>query len=215
MGYHRAGFDVTGIDNRPQPHYPFDFVQADALAYLAEHGAEFDAVHASPPCNDHSGSRTHPNARHHGTGWVLEATRAALVELGRPWIIENVPGAPMRPDYQLCGCLFPGLLNLRRERWFETSWRGFALRAPCTHGAASVSVVAHSPGRWDRQRLAAAGMILPAGLKATWSAAMGIDWMTMREMSQAIPPAYTEYLGRLLLDTLTAPCRGGGLSSRA
>src|SRR5262245_2184895 len=113
MGYHRAGFDtIVGVDIKPQPRYPFTFVLGDALEYVKAHGHEYDAIHASPPCQDHV--RSPGPAPKHGTGWQLAATRDAL--LGT-WVIENVPGAPMRPDYKLCGCMF-GLRRLKRERWF-------------------------------------------------------------------------------------------------
>jgi DNA (cytosine-5)-methyltransferase 1 len=195
MGYHRAGFDVVGVDNRPQPRYPFEFHRGDALEYLAVHGAEFDAVHASPPCQDHSAMRTMPNYRPHGTARLLPDTRAALVALGRPWIIENVPGAPMRPDVILCGSQF-GLPGLRRHRWFETSWQAFDLAVPCSHVGYAVTVVGEG-GRYSKRRPHIPGTVL-----ADAEAAMGIDWMTRKEIVQAIPPAYTEYLGGMLLDVL-------------
>ena len=118
MGYYRAGFtDITGIDNRPMPRYPFRFVQADALEYLAEHGHEYDLIHASPPCQDFI--PTIP--KKHGTAHYLADTRTLLENLNIPWVIENIPDAPMRADFRLCGCMF-GLPRLRRQRLFETSW---------------------------------------------------------------------------------------------
>ena len=99
-GYALAGWQVLGVDIVPQPRYPFPFLLADALTVET---AGFDAIHASPPCADHSKSRTlHAE---HGTGWMLGATRERLQRSGVPWVIENVPGAPMRPDYVLCGCI--------------------------------------------------------------------------------------------------------------
>jgi DNA (cytosine-5)-methyltransferase 1 len=194
MGYHRAGFDVVGIDIKPQPRYPFEFHQADALEYLADNGHEFDAVHASPPCQDHSVTR-HQHKRRHGTGDLLAATRKGLESLGLPWIIENVPGAPMRTDYRLCGCMF-GLPGLRRERWFETSWRGFDLRPSCFHTGETVTVAGNPGGSSTRDGTY-------KGDTATWRLAMGMPWASAKELAQAIPPAYTEYLGGLLLDQLT------------
>lgn len=189
MGYHRAGFDVVGVDIEPQPHYPFEFVQADVLEYLADTGAEgFDVIHASPPCQDHM--RTpHPL---HGTGWLLPETRCRLDAIGLPWVIENVASAPLRADFILCGCMF-GLPNLRRERWFETSWQGFALVFQHNHEEPAISVVGHGTPTWVRQKLGYNPTI------AQYRAAMGIDWMNRNELSQAIPPAYTEYLGRQML----------------
>lgn len=149
MGYHRAGFDVVGVDIAPQPRYPFKFVQTTALTLLEELLEDrpivlyaddeifpVDAIHASPPCQDHS--RSYKPAEH-GTGWMLARTRALLEQTGLPWVIENVPGAPMRADYKLCGCMF-GLPNLKRERWFETSWHGFDLRQPCRHAEPVITV---------------------------------------------------------------------------
>lgn len=190
VGYHRAGFDVVGVDIAPQKHYPFEFHCADAMTYPLE---GFDAIHASPPCQDHM--RTpHPNS--HGTGWMLAATRVRLIANGMPWIIENVPSAPMRPDYLLCGCMF-GLPNLRRERWFESSWHGFSLNMGHDHTAPAISVVGHGTPTWVRQRLGYNPTI------AQYRAAMGIDWMNRDELSQAIPPAYTEHVGRELLAHLS------------
>lgn len=193
-GYHRAGFDVVGVDINPQPNYPFEFHQGDALAYLAKHGEDFDAVHASPPCQDHSKMRRLRPM--HGTGDLLDGTRQALLDLGKPWVIENVPGAPMRTDYRLCGCMF-GLPGLRRERWFETSWQGFELRPKCHHTGETVTVAGHTGGSNARGD---SGF----GDKAAWQRAMGIDWMTTAELAQAIPPAYTQHLGEQLLAEVSA-----------
>lgn len=201
MGYHRAGFEVVGVDIQPQPHYPFEFHQADALEYVAEHGREFDVIHASPPCQDHMRVGQHPS---HGTGWMLAATRTLLAELPSPWVIENVPGAPMRADFLLCGCQF-GLL-LRRERWFETSWHGFQLMPPHDHsGPPVVSVVGHGTPTWVRDRWIEVFGHSPK--IADYREAMGIDWMNRDELSQAIPPAYTEWIGRQLIEALPSPTK--------
>jgi DNA (cytosine-5)-methyltransferase 1 len=183
VGYHRAGFDVTGVDNRPQPRYPFTFIQADAMTYPLD---GFDAIHASPPCTDHSVTKNWH--RPEGTGWMLPAMRTRLAASGLPWVIENTPGAPMRVDYKLCGCMF-GLPRLIRQRWFETSWQGFDLRAPCSHPDPAVTVIdgGHQTGTRDEQQTA-----------------MGIGWMTRFELAKAIPPAYTEYIGTQLTDHLDA-----------
>lgn len=188
MGYYRAGFDVVGVDVRPQPRYPFEFVQADANEYPL---ADFDAIHASPPCQDHSRSQ---KPREHGTGWMLAATRERLTAQRAPWVIENVPGAPMRADLKLCGCMF-GLPNLKRERWFETSWHAFELRQPCEHSEPVISVTGTGAGTSHGRH----GHIT----FADWRRVMAIDWMTGKELAQAIPPAYTEYIGRLLLAGLS------------
>jgi DNA (cytosine-5)-methyltransferase 1 len=182
MGYHRAGFDVTGVDIRPQPRYPFPFVQADAMTYPLD---GWDVIHASPPCQDHMRSRM-PGQQEHRTGWMLAATRDRLMASGARWILENVPGSQIRADYRLCGCLF-GLPGLRRDRWFETSWQAFELRAPCYHTGRAVKCY----GGGDRR-----GTDNTADRRRE---AMGIDWMTRDECAQAIPPAYTEYIGGQLM----------------
>lgn len=204
MGYHRAGFDVVGVDIAPQPRYPFEFHRGDALNVLNRlilpayddpddwlAGTRFDAIHASPPCQDHTRQYV---PREHGTGWMLAATRHRAAASGLPWVIENVPGAPMRPDLKLCGCMF-GLPKLKRERWFETSWNAFDMRPPCHHPEPSISVTGTGTptGTWK----------VYGSLKlADFQQVMGIDWMDRGELSQTIPPAYTEHIGRQLLDHL-------------
>jgi DNA (cytosine-5)-methyltransferase 1 len=188
VGYHRAGFEVVGVDNRPQPHYPFEFHQADALEYPLD---GFDAIHASPPCQAYSMAaqntgKTYPD--------LLDPIRKLLQQTSALWVIENVPGAPMRPDYKLCGCHFG--LALRRERWFETSWQAFELSLSCNHPGPVVSVVGHGTPSWVRRQLGYNPTI------ADYRAAMGIDWMNRDELSQAIPPAYCTYIGHHLIDAL-------------
>jgi DNA (cytosine-5)-methyltransferase 1 len=191
VGYHRAGFDVVGVDIKRQPRYPFEHHVADALEFLAAHGHEYDAVHASPPCQAYSIS-TLPN-RLTGKQYpdLVAATRTGLVAAGRPWVIENVPGAPVRPDFKLCGCMF-GLPRLKRERLFETSWRGFDLRAPCHHPEPVISVCGHDVPSHARKFGGPVSLALR-------KLAMGIDWMGRDELGLAIPPAYTEFIGEQLL----------------
>lgn len=126
MGYHRAGFDVVGVDINPQPHYPFRFIRADVTTLGLPELVKFvgaDAVHASPPCHDHSDLRSR-TGREHGTGWMLDHMREQLDGLGLPYVIENVVGAPMRRDLVLCGSMF-GLESagrvLKRHRVFEAN----------------------------------------------------------------------------------------------
>jgi DNA (cytosine-5)-methyltransferase 1 len=196
-GYHRAGFDVIGVDIAPQPHYPYQFHQTDALQYVAEHAGEYDAIHASPPCQAYSvAAQTQRNTGKEYPD-LLPPTRAALTATGLPWVIENVPGAPMRPDYQICGCQVG--LALRRERWFETSWRGFGMLPSHHHDRPVVSVVGHGTPSWVREQLGYNPSI------ADYRAAMGITWMNRNELSQAIPPAYTQWIGEQLLTHLQAP----------
>lgn len=198
MGYHRAGFEVVGVDIKPQKHYPFEFHQADAMTYPLD---GFDVIHASPPCQDHV--RAPGPAAKHGTGWMLNATRVRLMDWARwdrknrHWIIENVPGAPLRADYKLCGCLF-GLPKLKRERRFETSWRAFDLRSPCNHKERPVSVTGHGTPTMTWKYY---GTVSLQEVRQI----MGIDWMSRYELSQAIPPTYTEFIGKQLIKLLRFP----------
>ena len=201
MGYHRAGFDVFGVDLDPKPlrHYPFPHVCADALEYLAAHGSEYDAIHASPPCQRYTSLKAMWNAREHPD--LVAVTRKLLMATGKPWILENVPGAPLLSPIVLCGSMFRlgcDGAELRRHRLFETS---FPLAAPCScqHGwsgaaSATIGVYGHAGGRDRRRRKN--GQHFPTSARAQ---AMGIDWMTGNELSQAIPPAYTTSIGTALL----------------
>lgn len=191
VGYHRAGFDIVGVDIKPQPNYPYDFHQDDALEYLSVYGDEYDAVHASPPCQRYIRSGLVDRERHPD---LLAPTRQALITNDRPWVIENVPGAPMQTDVILCGSMFG--LQVRRHRWFETSWPANPLTLSCDHSRRVAGVYGNAHG----QAGAWPGM-LPSNL-STWSTAMGIDWMTTSELADAIPPAYTEHIGAQLLDHL-------------
>jgi DNA (cytosine-5)-methyltransferase 1 len=200
MGYHLAGFDVTGVDLVDQPRYPFEFHQGDALAYLAEHGQEFDAIHASPPCQAYTSLSTSYAADAEPHPELVDPTRNALIALGRPWIMENVPGAPMPAAVMLCGTMF-GLgidgLQLRRHRLFEhhpavPAWPPYS----CAHRGGTVGLYGdhlHGP----------AGAQYPDTARvALGSAVLGVDWMEWHGLTQAIPPAYTEHLGAALLAVL-------------
>lgn len=198
MGYHRAGFEVVGVDIKPQPRYPFEFVQADAIDWTLDMFKGFHAVHASPPCQDHSVLCRNYGAPTHDTGWLLGHTLRDLRDSGLPWVLENVVGAPMPSPFILCGASF-GLgasgLDLNRHRQFATS---FAMLAPpCQHRPGrTIGVYGHGTNSWHRQKL---GRNLNI---AEMREAMGIDWMTREELSQAIPPAYTEFIGEQLIATL-------------
>jgi DNA (cytosine-5)-methyltransferase 1 len=200
MGYHRAGFEVVGVDIEPQPNYPFELHQGDAMTWPLD---GYDAIHASPPCQAYSSATNALRARGKVYPDLLAPTRARLREQSTPWVIENVPGAPMRADFKLCGCMFD-LPYLRRERWFETSWFGFALMAPCAHTGPAISITGNGAGAGNGQRAKFAAVVGHPPCAADERAAMGIDWMTRAERSQAIPPAYTEWLGRQLADHLRA-----------
>lgn len=183
MSYYLAGYDIVGVDIKPMPNYPFPFVQADAVQYVADHGHEYDLVHGSWPCQYFArvtawrGNRDdHEN--------LIPAGREAMQSTGRPYVIENVPEAAwagaMRADYELCGTQFG--LRVRRHRAFETSWGGTAglgMLSPC----------------WHRKDL------LPFEHKGerAYADAMGCTWMTNKEARQAVPPAYTQWIGEQYL----------------
>jgi len=190
---------------------PADYlVVFDALEYLAAHGHEYDAIHASPPCQAHS-SISRVSGRRESHVCHIEETRALLTESGLPWVMENVPGAPLRNPFLLCGTMF-GLrttcgAELRRHRHFESNWF-IGLQPQCQHGAAVVGVYGgHAHDR--RRTITVTGStpqqnVIRNRSRLTFPAsearsAMGIGWMTMAELSQAIPPAYTEFLGAALM----------------
>ena len=205
-GYQRAGFYVVGIDIEPQPNYCGDeFVQADALDYLRTIHVRcsptcrdgYAAVHASPPCQFHMESGM---VRKDRAVNLIPPTRALLEQMGLPYVIENVPGArktgPMRADLTLCGSMFG--LQVRRHRIFESNVQiGPWPPASCDHSQRITGVYGHPHGEAGAYRNTNKPM-LPSNLE-TWSTAMGIDWMTAAELAQAIPPDYTEFIGRRLL----------------
>jgi len=185
MGYHRAGFDeIVGVDIKPQPNYPFEFVQGDALEYCREHGHEFDVIHASPPCQAYSMMQNiHKNAHLHPD--LIEPTRETLENIGLPYVIENVFRAPLNGQLMLCGTMFR--LPLSRHRWFESNVDIFALTPVCNH--TNLYDPWHGEGS--------------LGQREKLSEAMGIDWfMTRPEVREAIPPAYTEYIGKRLIEII-------------
>lgn len=198
MGYHRAGFSVVGVDHKAQKRYPFEFVQADALEFCCEHGHEFDVIHASPPCQAYMRSGMVAKDGRHPD--LLGETRERLRGSGSSWVIENVPGAPMRADLTLCGSMFG--LGVRRHRWFEVEPFRVWLVPCCDHGSPVTSVYGHPHGIGGAWRNGNKPML--PGTLPVWREAMGIDWMTAAELTQAIPPAYTEYIGKQLLERLVA-----------
>lgn len=200
MGYHRAGFtEIVGVDHKPQPNYPFEFVQDDALDYLLLHGRKFDAIHASPPCQRYTiGRHIHQSGRKHPD--LVNPCRVWLNASGKPWIMENVPGSPLaRGSVMLCGLMFG--LRVLRHRWFESN---HLMLAPPHRkhppGNLTDSNQGYSTGATGYVCVAGHNFVRQAGAKA-----MGIDWMkTRHELAQAIPPAYTEYLGRQLIEVANA-----------
>jgi DNA (cytosine-5)-methyltransferase 1 len=197
-GYHRAGFEVVGVDIAHQANYPFEFHQKDALQYLSRHGDEFDAVHASPPCQDYTLLKNQ-----HGNDWprLIEPVRNLLDDLGLPYVIENVVGAgrEMIDPITLCGEMFG--LGVIRHRLFETNWD---LAQP-QHLKHRGKVAGWRHGQYfDGPYFAVYGQGGGKGTVAQWQQAMGIDWTDVRhEIAEAIPPAYTEYIGGELIEYIT------------
>lgn len=210
-GYRRAGFEPYGIDIEPQTHYPFPFLQIDALEALDRlisgeglifsngeilYLRDFAAIHASPPCQLHSRIRKLTIALNKAKDYIdlIVPVRQRLIKTGKPYILENVPGAPLINPLILCGSSFG--LKVRRHRLFETNFP--MLRLPCAHywqgkeplpplhrlqgHSRVVGCYGNGRGKGDN--------------KALWEEAMGITWMVRKELTQAIPPAYTEYIGK-------------------
>lgn len=200
MGYHLAGFDVIGVDINPQPRYPFTFVQMDVLDFLEVNWGKIrkdsPAIHASPPCQDHSPLGKQQGE--HGTGWLLDATRTALVDLGVPYVIENVNGARMVDPTVLCGSMF-GLgtrcndgvyRQIRRHRKFESN---IPLDVPprCHHVGQPIGVYGTGGGGQMTRGY--------KGDRAESLAAIGAPWMDRKGVSQSIPPAYANWVGLQLM----------------
>ena len=196
MGYHRAGFDVTGVDIRPQKNYPFEFHQADALTFPLD---GFDAIHASPPCQSYSRAFRHMADE---KPMLIDDVRSRLIEAGVPWVIENVEGAPVEVastlfgshGVLLCGTSFG--LRVERHRRFETS---FPVKQPaCDHAAHAMNPhnvagrerIYAEFGRGDPERV--------------WRKAMGVEWTDKRGGRDAVPPAYTEFIGAAMMRHLEA-----------
>lgn len=218
-GYQRAGFYVVGVDVKPQPNYCGDeFHQEDALDVLRRivdgiqgHGPLVTdppaAIHASPPCQAHSAMNVMWNAGDHQD--LVGVTRDLLLATGLPYVIENVPGAPLRDPVTVCGAglgLGTESHMLARHRLFECSFP--VMVPPCAHGSRP-TIGIYGDHAFDRRRQPGGhpdrGMQFGAehGLELA-QRAMGIDWMNWREITQAIPPAYTEHIGGYLMATLNA-----------
>jgi DNA (cytosine-5)-methyltransferase 1 len=194
MGYSLSGFEVVGVDIKPQPHFPFEFHQGDALEFIKDHGHEFDAIHASPVCKKFSKLN---NIRNNNHPDYITPLRPLLKEIGKPYIIENVVCAPLENPVMLCGTMFG--LRIFRHRLFESS---INLTAPphIRHKDLGLFVgqTSRKPTK-DNQVYSVYGHFsdLEGAKKA-----MGIDWMNQRELCQAIPPAYTKYIGDQLMEYL-------------
>lgn len=197
-GLQRAGFSVLGIDLAPQPNYCGEmFRQDDALATLLSELKFFDFAWASPPCQKFCRLNTREDLS--GYPDLIEPIRSILIESGTPFVIENVPEAPIRRDIVLCGAMFG--LRSYRHRHFECS---FQVAQP-EHPKHAVRVNRRGENR--REHWARGGFLTITGDVGTYCGpeAMGIDWMTGDEMSEAIPPAYAEYIGRAAMTLLESP----------
>jgi DNA (cytosine-5)-methyltransferase 1 len=194
VGYHRAGFDVVGVDIEPHPDYPYKFHRADAMTFPLD---GFDAIHASPPCQAHSALKARHKDKEHPD--LVAPTRERLVASGLPYVIENVVGAPLINPVMLCGSAFG--LGVRRHRLFECS---FPLMAPgCAHGQQEPKYDVYEHGKWIKSPVARVYGNGGGKGEEFWGEAMGIDWMAREDLAQAIPPAYTEWIGGYLMAALS------------
>jgi DNA (cytosine-5)-methyltransferase 1 len=202
-GYAAAGFDVTGVDHSHLAgrHHRGRYILADALAFLTANGGDFDAIHASPPCLLYTtlAAVQEQDGRHAMD--LIWQVRAALIRTGRPWVLENVPGAPLIRPLTLCGSMF-GLgaqcrdgrwRQLRRHRLFESNCRNLTAPRPCDHQGQPVGVYGIGAGGQ------AANRHQYQAVRAEALEAMGTPWMSKRGVVQAIPPAYTTHLAGQIL----------------
>lgn len=204
MGFYRAGFtEIVGVDISLQKHYPFQFIQGDALEFALAHGSEFDLISVAPPCQGYTrlwalGKKDYPK--------LIPETRQVLKEIGRPYVIENVYDArfELENPIMLCGTMFG--LRTQRHRCFECDPVVWFPPRPCQHigrtSACGRGKSVENPSGYKRGTLENFDYITVTGrdyIVADARIAMGIDWMIGRELSQAIPPAYTEWLGRQLI----------------
>ena len=200
VGYARAGFEIVGVDIKPQPNYPLPFIQADVLKLDPKFIALFDAVHASPPCQSYSDlAKRNGNADE----WprLIEPIRAMLIKTGLPYVIENVDGAPLLDPVVLCGTMFPELRVLR-HRLFEAN---FPIVAPPHKKHPKVHTFDRRKSHFGKTDEWRDFVQVTGGGNCTLAAAraaMGIDWMTKGEINESIPPAYTELVGKQLLSHL-------------
>lgn len=194
VGYARAGFKVIGVDMEPQPNYPFNMVVGDAMEYLDSlwTGVFFDAVHASPPCQSYSRALKHLAAPQ---PMLIEPIRELLDSTGLPYIIENVPGAPLKNPVQLCGTSFG--LRVYRHRLFETNFPVEPLE--CQH-----KELAMNPHNVKGRERIYAEFGERKNSEKIWAKEMGVDcWMkTKHEVRECIPPVYTDYIGKYALEAM-------------
>ena len=198
MGLHLAGLDVTGVDSKPQPNYPFEFRQGDWES--AALFSDFDFIWASPPCQSFTAYRR----KGYGVGDdypnLIGPVRKRLLEWGGPFVIENVLGSPLRKDLVLCGSMFG--LDVRRHRVFELHGISTPMGADghplCRHSLQEPRFPPATNRKNLRKTVEVGVWRIPL---ETQQKAMGIDWMTLKELSQAIPPAYSEYIAERYAST--------------
>ena len=198
-GYELAGFDVTGVDNVPQPKHRGKVILSDAIEYVLRHGHEYDFIHASPPCQAYSLA----SMQHRKSGRVypdlIAKTREALQKTGKPYCIENVPGAPLLNPITLCGSMFQsatgGILRTYRHRLFESN---LPLTAPpCFHNYPQAKMGRRAkPGEF----IQFVGHYTDAEIVREM---LGLEWLSKNEIAQCVPPQYTEFLGRQVLSYLS------------
>lgn len=206
MGYHLAGFDVVGVDIAPHGTYPFRYVRGDAIEFIKAHGHEFDAIAASPPCH-HASRLRHYNATAETRSRyeakypnLLPATRAALVASGRPYVIENVPGAGLIDPIVLCGHALG--LRLYRHRLFESSVPLVGIPEPKPYHPYLCARNSYLPTA-SRPYMSIHGGKHSKAWQRKAAEYMGTPWITsIVGVCQAIPPAYTKYVGRQLIESL-------------
>jgi len=196
-GYEEAGFDVTGVDITPQPNYPYKFIQKDALSLSFEFLTTFDAIHASPPCQSYSDlAKRNGNA----DAWprLIEPVREMLEKTGLPFVIENVEGSPLKNPIVLCGTMFPGL-RVIRHRLFEANFP--IITPPHDKIHPKVHTFDKRKSHYGKTNDMVDFVQVTGGGNCSIAAAreaMGIMWMNKKELNEAIPPAYTKYIGEQL-----------------
>jgi site-specific DNA-cytosine methylase len=197
-GYQTAGFDVIGVDIQDQPNYAGNmFIQTDAIEFVKEHGHKFDAIHASPPCQRYTALSRGTNGNVEEYPDLVGVTREALDEIGLPYVIENVPTAPLRKDLVLCGLMFG--LKVFRHRVFELGNWKTEQPQHLPHKGHRVAGWRHGV-RYDGDIVAVYGDGGGKGSVTDWQNAMGIHWTDVRkELAEAIPPRYTQFIGTELL----------------
>jgi DNA (cytosine-5)-methyltransferase 1 len=199
MGLHLGGFDVVGVDIEPQPRYPFEFHQADALEYPLD---GFDFIWASPPCQEYSVATLCRGASRKSHPDLVAPTRARLRAAGVPWVMENVYGAPLHHPLMLCGLMFG--LRVLRHRYFETSPAMLSPHHPSHRGVrigegGMICAAGHGGSKYHGRGAHRREIPPDHRSKVAWQKAMGIDWMLRDEMAQAIPPAYSRYIAEQMM----------------